>query len=296
MKSTLYMDTGSISQRLVGSEAQANDRDVRSTEPQPAHSTLSTDETSGVEPASLSLAVSLSTQDADLPSLDRDKGPGGSKMLQEHAEAANSRESPCYDGQTHFSNLKSLNQPSPSTMAREQDGELWPTVTTDASMPIDVQTEDARAHGTDETQIERSSRITRDHETLDGSSKCTWKGPDATPPGKLGAARTSRQEPQAVQAGDPAATTVRGVSQRLGLWNNGDDDGGGVAGVTGVGGDGNSWASPAEGSDLSEDRIEAVRSYCREEDPPFIRNNLRRMLEGTLEPLELGDIVNVARR
>ena len=47
---------------------------------------------------------------------------------------------------------------------------------------------------------------------------------------------------------------------------------------------------------LNEERVAAVRCYLRDNDPIFVRKNLKRLLEGTLEQLAVGDTVTVARR
>lgn len=47
---------------------------------------------------------------------------------------------------------------------------------------------------------------------------------------------------------------------------------------------------------LTEERLEAVRYYLRDDDPIFVRSNLKRLIEGTLVRLEKGDTVTVARR
>lgn len=47
---------------------------------------------------------------------------------------------------------------------------------------------------------------------------------------------------------------------------------------------------------LTEERVAAVRCYLRDDDPIFVRRNLKRLLEGTLVQLAVGDTVTVARR
>lgn len=54
--------------------------------------------------------------------------------------------------------------------------------------------------------------------------------------------------------------------------------------------------SSGRGVVLTEERLAAVRCYFRDDDPIFIRTNLKRLLEGTLICLEKGDTVTVARR
>lgn len=66
----------------------------------------------------------------------------------------------------------------------------------------------------------------------------------------------------------------------------------------GQNGGGESESSGGDGVDvvLTDERLNAVRCYLRDEDPLFVRTNLRRLLNGTLVQLENGDSVSVARR
>lgn len=47
---------------------------------------------------------------------------------------------------------------------------------------------------------------------------------------------------------------------------------------------------------LTEERVAAVQCYLRDNDPIFVRKNLKRLLDGTLGQLAVGDTVTVARR
>lgn len=48
--------------------------------------------------------------------------------------------------------------------------------------------------------------------------------------------------------------------------------------------------------DVMEERVASVRCYLRDDDPIFVRRNLKRLLAGSLAQLDVGDTVTVARR
>lgn len=60
-------------------------------------------------------------------------------------------------------------------------------------------------------------------------------------------------------------------------------------------GDGRAFRN-AEGVVLAEERLTAVRCYLRDNDPIFVRRNLKRLMDGTLVGLAVGETVTVARR
>lgn len=131
-----------------------------------------------------------------------------------------------------------------------------------------------------ETGLGGGSEFRGDCGTLDEFDDAPSKD-DAPSRSQVALARTHDGQPSSFTAGTIADTTG---DQSVTL------------GPESIGGDMIEPCFLGDGEQLTPRRLEAVQLYCRDEDPLFVRVNLKRLLEGKLERLLLGDIVNVARR